>query len=94
MNGLNLFNQSVSDERDRIYGVVVGIVKGNELDSQGRIEVRLPALVPPHSTVVGCGVHLTGQHIVGNGNHTTRYSGHTACHTGTTVNCGATLPGL
>jgi hypothetical protein len=49
-------------------------------------------LVSPHSTVVGCGVHLTGQHIVDSWNRTTRYSGHTACHTGTTVNCGATEP--
>src|SRR5207248_3692059 len=52
--------------------------------------VAHPAWVPPHSTVVGCGVHLTGQHIVVSWNHTARYSGHTACHTGITINCGAT----
>lgn len=44
MNGPDLFSQPASGERDRIYGVVVGIVKSNKLDSLGRIEVKFPGL--------------------------------------------------
>lgn len=39
---IQLFNGNI--EHDRIFGVVVGIVKSNALDSLGRIEVTFPGL--------------------------------------------------
>jgi uncharacterized protein involved in type VI secretion and phage assembly len=44
MNGFDGFNQSMNGKRGGINGVVVGIVKSNTLDAQGRVEVRLPGL--------------------------------------------------
>ena len=43
MNGSD-FASAFAEATDRIYGVVVGIVKSNKLDAQGQIEIRLPRL--------------------------------------------------
>src|SRR5262249_11560031 len=43
MNGDYLGQPAIADS-DRVYGLVVGIVKTNKLDSSGRVEITLPAL--------------------------------------------------